>query len=223
MKEKSKHHVARKMPRQQRSRNMVETIKQAALLLLTEEGLSGCGTDRIAERAGISIGSLYQYFPNREAILTVLYEDISAKNVEILKSRMPRFIEMPAETGVTKAMELLLDMFDRNQLVLLQLAIELPHLRLSHDVLSFTLLVRSVARAYLISTLPASKAADLDRMVFFHQQIILGCISGYLREAPPGLTRKSFIRDLTRVVIAYIESCQYPKRKDAGGSTARPS
>jgi formylmethanofuran dehydrogenase subunit E-like metal-binding protein len=74
--------------------------------------------------------------------------------------------------------------------------------------MSFAMLVRSVARAWLINTLPASTPADLERMVFFHQHIVLGCISGYLREAPPRLTRKAFIRDLSRISIGYIESCR---------------
>jgi AcrR family transcriptional regulator len=47
---------------------------EAAARVFEEHGYAGANTNRIAERAGISIGSLYQYFPNKESILAVLLE-----------------------------------------------------------------------------------------------------------------------------------------------------
>jgi AcrR family transcriptional regulator len=61
--------VPRKQPRQSRSQNLVDAILQAAIRVLTREGARRFTTIRVAEQAGISIGSLYQYFPNKEAIL----------------------------------------------------------------------------------------------------------------------------------------------------------
>jgi AcrR family transcriptional regulator len=63
---------ARKTPRQARSRATVEVILGGAARILEEEGLAGLTTNRVAERAGVSIGSLYQYFPARDAILAEL-------------------------------------------------------------------------------------------------------------------------------------------------------
>ena len=67
---------ARKAPRQTRSRSTVDAIKQAARELVSAEGFSSSSTSTtlIAERAGVSIGSLYQYFPTREAIFIALFE-----------------------------------------------------------------------------------------------------------------------------------------------------
>jgi AcrR family transcriptional regulator len=62
----------RKQPRQARSLATVEVILDAAALLLVEDGYQRTTTNRIAERAGVSIGSLYQYFPNRNALVGVL-------------------------------------------------------------------------------------------------------------------------------------------------------
>jgi len=62
----------RKIPRQARSLATVEVILDAAGLLLVDEGYEQATTNRIAERAGVSIGSLYQYFPNREAVVAAL-------------------------------------------------------------------------------------------------------------------------------------------------------
>jgi AcrR family transcriptional regulator len=69
----------RKSPAQERSRFTVEQIIQAATQIFTERGYAGATTNHIAERAGVSIGSLYQYFPNKEAILVTL----AKRHVEI--------------------------------------------------------------------------------------------------------------------------------------------
>jgi AcrR family transcriptional regulator len=63
----------RKRPQQARSQLMVERILDAAQRQLKEEGAKGLTTTAIAKRAGLSAGSLYQYFPNKEAIVLALF------------------------------------------------------------------------------------------------------------------------------------------------------
>src|SRR5260221_6217169 len=62
----------RKAPSQPRSARMVETIVEAAARILETRGLAGFNTNAVAERAGVSVGSLYQYFPSKEALVAAL-------------------------------------------------------------------------------------------------------------------------------------------------------
>ncbi|MCM2293444.1 TetR/AcrR family transcriptional regulator [Allorhizobium sp. BGMRC 0089] len=62
----------RKYPRQARSTAMVEAIVEAAARILETAGPEGFNTNAIAERAGVSIGSLYQYFPSKQALVAAL-------------------------------------------------------------------------------------------------------------------------------------------------------
>jgi len=62
----------RKSPVQARSAATIEALHVAAIQVLTREGLSHCTTTRIAARAGTSVGSLYQYYPNRDALLAAV-------------------------------------------------------------------------------------------------------------------------------------------------------
>jgi AcrR family transcriptional regulator len=64
--------TARKQPRQQRSRETVRAILEAAARVFEEQGASAATTDAIAARAGVSVGSLYQYFPSKDALLATL-------------------------------------------------------------------------------------------------------------------------------------------------------
>lgn len=64
----------RKQPRQRRSQETVEAILEAGARVFGEHGFGGASTNRIAEVAGVSVGSLYEYFPNKDAILVALAE-----------------------------------------------------------------------------------------------------------------------------------------------------
>ncbi len=67
--------ASRKAPKQARSTDLVAAILEAALQVLATEGAQRFTTIRVAERAGVSVGSLYQYFPNKAAILFRLQSD----------------------------------------------------------------------------------------------------------------------------------------------------
>jgi AcrR family transcriptional regulator len=71
---KKKAASVRRRPVQRRSRQTVEAIVEAAARVLARHGYAAATTNRIAERAGVSIGSLYEYFPDKDAILAALLE-----------------------------------------------------------------------------------------------------------------------------------------------------
>jgi AcrR family transcriptional regulator len=87
----------RKLPQQERSRIAVEAILEATTRILTEEGYEKANTNRIAERAGVSIGSLYQYFPNKDSLMTALMVQHSEEIVELVESKLTDFYDAPVE------------------------------------------------------------------------------------------------------------------------------
>ncbi len=76
---------SRKAPRQERSEALVSSILKAAVRVLETEGATRFTTIRVAEKAGVSVGSLYQYFPNKAAILFRLQSDEWRSTSEMLR------------------------------------------------------------------------------------------------------------------------------------------
>lgn len=69
----------KKQPKQERSKVTVEAIIEASARIIEDSGLAGLNTNKVAEVAGVSIGSLYQYFPNKEALLDAVRERFGAR------------------------------------------------------------------------------------------------------------------------------------------------
>jgi AcrR family transcriptional regulator len=104
--------------KQQRSRILMQSVREATLELMKTLGPEEITTVKIAERAGISIGSLYRYYPNKEAILTDLYEQELNRFDQRLRARQrPGSSADPLETLMREGLELTVD-FHRHLLAL---------------------------------------------------------------------------------------------------------
>jgi AcrR family transcriptional regulator len=87
----------RKSPRQSRSTQLVDDILEAAIRVLSREGAQRFTTARVAEAAGVSVGSLYQYFPNKEAILFRLQTDEWQRTGDLLHSILTDMSRTPLD------------------------------------------------------------------------------------------------------------------------------
>lgn len=76
---------SRKQPQQARSTDLVAAILEAAVQVLAKEGAGRFTTARVAEKAGVSVGSVYQYFPNKAAILFRLQSDEWRQTTDMLR------------------------------------------------------------------------------------------------------------------------------------------
>lgn len=88
---------SRKEPKQARSAGLVAAILDAAVQVLAKEGAQRFTAARVAEKAGVSIGSLYQYFPNKAAILFRLQSDEWRQTTDLLSSILQDTTSPPLE------------------------------------------------------------------------------------------------------------------------------
>jgi len=99
----------RKRPKQERSRLTFEAILEAGARVLVEEGYDRAGTNRIAEVAGVGIGSLYEFFPNKDAIFTELRRSLNDQMLEIVTRSMQEAVDLPVSAAVRRCVEMIVE------------------------------------------------------------------------------------------------------------------
>ena len=99
----------RRTPRQERAVCTVESVLEAAAHILDETGLAGLNTNAVARRAGVSIGSLYQYFPNKEAITTALILRSHEEIVTGLRRILAETEGLPPDRAISAMLRMLID------------------------------------------------------------------------------------------------------------------
>lgn len=96
----------RKRPRQARSKATVDTILEATTRVLVKQGFDSLSTNAVASAAGVSIGSLYQYFPNKEALVSALIDrHMEQMNLSIL-AELTRVAKLPVAEAARAVIEL---------------------------------------------------------------------------------------------------------------------
>ena len=89
----------RKMASQKRSRATVDALVEATARILMKEGYDRASTNKIAAMAGVSIGSLYQYFPSKEALVAAVIERHTQELSQVVRDALLKVAPRPIEIG----------------------------------------------------------------------------------------------------------------------------
>src|SRR5215470_10637442 len=92
----------RKYASQERSRATVDALIQATARILVKEGFDRASTNRIAEKAGVSVGSLYQYFPGKEALVAAVLGRHNEELTQVVRGALAEAVALPMEQAVRK-------------------------------------------------------------------------------------------------------------------------
>src|SRR3984885_14751900 len=92
----------RKSASQKRSHFTVNALLEATARILVREGFDKASTNRIAEVAGVSVGSLYQYFPGKEALVAAVIERHQQEIMQTVRGELAEIVALPLEQGVRR-------------------------------------------------------------------------------------------------------------------------
>ncbi len=98
----------RKRPRQARSRATVDSVLGATARVLVKRGFDGLTTNLVAETAGVSVGSLYQYFPNKEALVGALIEKHVDDLTSLCLAELTRVANLPVAEAIRSVVEVMI-------------------------------------------------------------------------------------------------------------------
>jgi len=196
----------RKQPAQGRSRFTVRQIVEAAARVFEEHGYAGANTNRIAERAGVSIGSLYQYFPNKESILAVLLEQHTQEVANAVEAIRRHVAEEPHDlVGVLEHfVEDMVELHSKNprlQHVLLDEAPRPPHLKARLQELEQAAVEST---EILLRANPQVRVEDHRTAAYLAVQSIETLVHRFVVEPPDEVSRERFAAELVEMLVRYL-------------------
>ncbi len=118
----------RKQPMQERSKALVTALIRTTARILIRDGWPALTTNRVAREAGVSIGSLYQYFPDKDALARALVEQISAEMLESLMTLAVSLHDKSLRAGVGMIVHAAIDATRKDAALYRALLLELPRL-----------------------------------------------------------------------------------------------
>ena len=193
--------AARRTPRQQRARHTVEAVLDAATRIMKREGVDAVTTNRVAEVAGVSVGSIYQYFPDKRAIFLALH-DWHAEEMGRLVERALVEHAAAAPDEMLRALVLaLIDAHAADPVTHELLSLEVPHRAGGTRSLEARL-----AGALRLALGPRMEPKDLERRLFVLVHAIEGLAHGAVLGRPEGLSLTAAREEAVRAVLAYVHA-----------------
>jgi AcrR family transcriptional regulator len=118
----------RRTPRQKRGEDTLEVLLQATELAIVRYGFHGSTTNRIAEIAGVSIGTLYHYFPTKESLVQAVVHRMWREEFEAMSAQMERLGDAPIEVTIREVAKTLVDVIGKRRELVRRWYSEASHL-----------------------------------------------------------------------------------------------
>jgi AcrR family transcriptional regulator len=192
----------RRVPRQERSRLMVGRIKDAGREVLINRGYDGATTNLIAEVAGISPGSLYQYFPNKDVIIAAVIDDYTDDVVRTVTTHLVEHLGAPDELLLLRrTLDVLLGAMEGQPEMLRALIEHVPRLGLGGKIIDFEHRVGELAMAHL--RLRSATVEHSDTIVWIAVHAVEHLTIRYVLDRPP-IDRDEFLDELVALLSGYM-------------------
>lgn len=207
MKRKADKVYRRRAPQQRRARETVEAVLDAVVRILKRGGVEAVTTNRIAEVAGVSIGSVYQYFPDKRAIFAALHERHIQQIDRLVESKLMEHSASPLDTLMRAMVEAMIDAHTPDPELYKLLSTEVPHR--AEGTRDFTVRLHGAFRLAIASRADEFKARrNLDTVVFVVTHMVESLSEGAVLRRPPSLSFAVAKEEAVRAVLAYLRTYQ---------------
>lgn len=194
----------RKQPRQQRAQATCDAILTATARILIRDGYETTSTNRIAQEAGVSIGSLYQYYPNKEGLVFAVLEHHGAQWLAGFEAALHDSASASLNVAVRAIIQKILTLKRLHpQLDPLRYAL-LPVLRPLGYVDTFEQQLFRLVRAFLAARLEDIRPRELDMAVFIIVHTLEALCHAAGVDRPDYLTNEPFPEELCALVLGYL-------------------
>lgn len=199
----------RKSASQERSRSTVDALVEATARILIKEGYDRASTNRIAEMAGVSIGSLYQYFPSKEALVAAVVDRHMQEVSQVTRNALVKVAARPIEVAVREFVSVAIDAHRVNPKLHGVLAEQIPRVGRLENVEANIREGYALVRGYLEAHRDEIDVADLDLAAFVCVTVVEALTHAAVLRRPDILTNEKtrrFVDDVTRLVVRYLRT-----------------
>ncbi len=182
----------------------MNAILDGMVRVLEQEGFDAASTSRVAEVAGVSVGTLYQYFSNRDAILDALQDREFERATEMLARVLARGTYASDREAARAVVEGLLELHSAAPALHRVLVLEGLRVTPRDRVQAFDLRLVSTIRSFLALANVRIRKTNLDAAAFVIYQAVRATMLAALLERPPGLDNTILVDEITDLVLRYL-------------------
>lgn len=198
--------MATRKPRQSRSKVTVDTIIEAGFIAVATNGTSGTTTRHIADIAGVSVGSLYEYFKNKEEIYDAMAKTFVKEVLDMVKELTPIIIEQELEPLFQMIFYTFRDLLTRDDdryLICLRYATELKYEKYIGQI---EMALMEVLMKYMIRHPRYLKVNNLSVTAYISINSSIFNVVRHLILPNPQISFDEMVKGLSTMIISYIET-----------------
>lgn len=198
----------RKKASQQRSRATVDALIEATARILVRDSFDRASTNRIADEAGVGIGSLYQYFPSKEALVAAVMDRHNQELMRVVRGALAEVYALPMEEAVRKLVTVAIKAHRVDPKLHRVLAEQIPRTGRLKDVEAFNRENYALFRAYLEGHRDEIRAVDLELAAFVCVTSVEALTHTAVLHRPEVLSDEgmgTLIDEATRLVVRYLQ------------------
>jgi AcrR family transcriptional regulator len=213
----------RKKASQNRSRLTVDALVEATARVLTKEGYDRASTNKIAAVAGVSIGSLYQYFPSKEALVAAVIDRHTQELSQVARAALLKVAASPIEIAVRELVAAAIDAHRVDPKLHRVLAEEVPRTGRLENIEAVERNACAFVRGYLEAHRSEIDAPDLDLAAFIVVTTVEALTHSAVLHRPDILAGEKageFVDEVTRLVLRYLRTPS-PLRRDMRADAQR--
>jgi len=200
------HTNPRKSASQKRSRATVDALLEATARILIREGFDKASTNHIAAVAGVSVGSLYQYFPSKEALVAAVIDRHSQELMQTVRGELAEAVNLPIDEAVRKLVTVAVKAHRIDPKLHHVLAEQIPRVGRLENAATFNRQNYSLFEAYLERHREEIRPVDLGLAAFVCVTSIeaLTHTAVLHRKVVAGEAAEALVEEATRLVVGYL-------------------
>lgn len=196
--------MARK-PQQARSIATVNAIIEAAFIAVAERGTAATTTRHVAEIAGVSVGSMYEYFPNKEALFDAVGERFVEETMAMIQPLLPRLVKLPADEAVYTLLMEFGSLLRANDERLLKCAREAIQAQFQHHLDKFNKVLMELLMLYVLHNPASVPMRNLPTMAYIFINGGIFAVVRHLSDPNPPISYEDLARGLADMVGHYAK------------------